>query len=422
MVKVTNEVNDYHTKAKRFSDDLNNKRSRTSGNQESRINCLITALDSLIGKLAEKKESITSKVSSPESYEADKDSEEDTSADTDSVAHKIERHYIAEKYTSYQKQKASYSTCWDERQILVDEVQDIKGKIRVLKAKAQNTHQASEKLNNLFKVAFPYRNIEIADNDDRTGYVLQRDSNNCSFLSLSEGERNLIALAYFISSLNDDNNKLANDGVVMIDDPVSSLDKNSIFQIFSLITQEIKERPGRQYIIFTHNLDFFGHLRENYRKKIDRNDYPLYSIKLSGTGSQIAEIHKLLKDHRSDYYYVFSVLHDHKDICDLEDAYLMVNLLRRWLETFLEFKFSSHGDLRRQVELAYDKAKELDDTFTANPDEIYRFINHGSHGFSSTETVDESVLNGASERISESFKMVEILDSLHYEKLMSRIK
>jgi hypothetical protein len=74
------------------------------------------------------------------------------------------------------------------------------------------------------------------------------------------------------------------------------------------------------------------------------------------------------------------------------------------------------------VELAYDKAKELDDTFTANPDEIYRFINHGSHGFSSTETVDESVLNGASERISESFKMVEILDSLHYEKLMSRIK
>jgi wobble nucleotide-excising tRNase len=421
VVKVTNEVSGYHIKAKGLKDDLNSKKPRANGDQEGKINSLIDTLDTLIEKLVEKKEKITSKVSSPSSYEVVESSEEDSSVDTDSVAHRIERHYVAEKYTSYNEQKTTFGTCWSEREVLVDEIKEIKESIKVLEAKAQNTHQAAEKLNNLFKTAFPYRNIEITDNDDRTGYVLKRDGNNCSFLSLSEGERNLIALAYFITSLNDDNKKFADDGVVVIDDPVSSLDKNSIFQIFSLITQEIKERPNRQYIIFTHNLDFFGHLRENYRRKIDHNDYPLYSVKLTDAGSQITEIHKLLKEHRSDYYYVFNVLHDHKDTCDLDDAYLMVNLLRRWLETFLEFKFSLHGDLRDQVKLAYDKAKEIGDTFNADPNEIYRFINHGSHGFSSTETVDESVLNGASQRISEAFKMVEILDPLHHEKLMSRI-
>lgn len=286
-----------------------------------------------------------------------------------------------------------------------------------MKSQAQNTHQAAKKLNRIFKVAFPYRKIEITDNEDRTGYILKRDGTNCSFKSLSEGERNLIALAYFIASLNDEDRKFVTDGIVVIDDPVSSLDKNSIFQIFSIITNEMKEHKDRQYILFTHSLDFFGHLREHYRKKIDRGDYPLYNVLLADSGSEIRNIHKLLKDHRSDYYYVFSVLNNHKDTCDIEDAYLVINLLRRWLETFLEFKFSSHGDLRGQVDLAYKEAKNIKEEFEADSNEMYRFVNHASHGFSDTETIDESILNGASQRIQEAFELVKTLDPLHYKKL-----
>ena len=113
------------------------------------------------------------------------------------------------------------------------------------------------------------------------------------------------------------------------------------------------------------------------------------------------------------------------DKCDIEDAHLIVNLLRRWLETFLEFKFSTSGDFQSTLETACAEAKKLtkdwQTPFNANHLEIYRFVTHGSHGFSDTESVDDSILVNANQRIQEALQLVKILDPLHYKKLESTI-
>ena len=338
-----------------------------------------------------------------------------------STAYTIETHYVAEQYQAYQQACAAFKTATDTKNALEKEVNELDEKVRTLKQKAKNTHESATALNTLFKVVFPYRKIEITDSDDGTGYVLKRDGTHCSFNSLSEGEKNFIALAYFIYSINDAQNKIPDDGVVIIDDPVSSLDKQAIFQIFSIIVNEIKKNASRQYFILTHNLDFLGHLKEVFRKKIDSGDIRLMSLSATNDGCVIGDIDSLLKDHRSDYYYVFSVLYGFKDTCSLEDSYLVVNLLRRWLETFLEFKFSTSGDLQSTLESAYIEAKKITEKWTTpfSGDHLamYRFINHGSHGFPDTESIDESVLTSANIRIQEALALVKILDPMHYKKL-----
>ncbi len=229
-----------------------------------------------------------------------------------------------------------------------------------------------------------------------------------------------------ISSENVSQNKLADDRIVVIDDPISSLDKQAIFQIFSIVANEMKKNTTRQYFILTHNLDFLGHLKEFYGKAISENRVRLMCVSATDSGCVIEDINPLLRDHRSDYYYVFTVIYGFKDHCDIKDSYLIVNLLRRWLETFLEFKFSSHGDLQSTLESAYTLAKKETEKWTTpfNADHLamYRFINHGSHGFPDTESTDESILMNANIRIQEALQLVKILDSMHYKKLEALIR
>lgn len=341
--------------------------------------------------------------------------------DSTTIAFSIESHFVAEQFAAYEIACSEYDIALKVRTDLVEEVRILDEQVRVLKQKAKSTHEPASALNTLFRVVFPYRKIEISDNDDGTGYELKRDGSRCSFLSLSEGEKNFIALAYFIYSINDAQNKLADDGVVIIDDPVSSLDKQAIFQIFSIIVNETKTNHDRQYFLLTHNLDFFGHLKESFAMAISKDKVRVYGLAATDAGCVIGPVHPLLKDHRSDYYYVFSVLYKFKDVCGPEESYLVVNLLRRWLETFLEFKFSTSGDLRSTLEGAYNEAQERTKNstppFGANHLEMYRFINHGSHGFPDTESTDDSVLTNANVRIQEAFQLVKILDELHYKKL-----
>lgn len=345
------------------------------------------------------------------------------SLDTTTIAYAIESHYVANGHEEYRAARADYEQAVALKESLENDVSELDKQVRILKQKARSTHEPASALNYLFKTVFLYRAIEITDNDDGTGYILKRDGENCAFSSLSEGEKNFIALAYFIYSINDAQNQLPDSGIVIIDDPVSSLDKQAIFQIYSVLVNEIKKQNSRQYFLLTHNLDFLGHLKECFRKKIDRNEVRLFNLTATNNGCLIEPMPTLLRNHRSDYYYVFSVLHKYKDNCPLEETHLVVNLLRRWLETFLEFEFSTSGDLQSTLEIAYKEAQSRTalwkTPFNANHLEIYRFINHGSHGFPDTESIDDSILINASQRIQEAFQLVNILDPLHYKKLES---
>lgn len=426
IVLTSNSVSNFLRQIEQYSKGLADIQTATEA-QKKNITLIRSSFDQITTSLQEKQNAISDS-KNPVSVDTDtlKTFTNPAPVDATSIAYEIESHYVAERFEEFRSALNAYNTALNAKQSLADEVKKLEQKVNELKQRAKSTHEPAEKLNRLFKIAFPYREIEIVENDDSTGYALKRDGNPCDFASLSEGEKNFIALTYFIHALNDAQNRLASDGIVVIDDPVSSLDKPAIFQMFSIIVSEMRINNKRQYFLLTHNLDFFGHLKEEYRKKIKKDEVGVFAVSATTQGCVIEEIPPLLKNHRSDYYYVFSVLTKYKDKCDMADAHLMVNLLRRWLETFLEFKFASTGNFRSTLETAYTEARNLTkdgpQPFGADCLEMTRFTNHGSHGFPDTESTDDSILTNAHLRIQEAFELVRILDQLHYKKLLKSVK
>lgn len=357
------------------------------------------------------------------------------------VAHKVEIHYVAEAFDRYVNRKDSYDSCQNRKKTIEQSIKTGRTELAQLKAQAKNVHEPAEKLSELLRVTFPHKEIELRDTDDEIGYEIYRKGEKCELSSLSEGERNFLALAYFISSLNtqDAESKVDSDALIVIDDPVSSLDKDSIFQIFSVIACEMENRPQRQYILLTHNLDFYSHicLHLNNREDDDgegaaNRKASFYQVSFDSEGSKIEDIHPMLRNFKSDYQYSASLLWRKKDSKEISDAYHSVNLLRRVWETLLHFKYGQ-GDFKGKLRKAYNSAlkKKLDSMTTApqnvKDDEkrkfdeeylaMHRFVNYGSHEFTSTETFDVSILNDADRRINNFFKILWLIDRDHHDHI-----
>ena len=83
--------------------------------------------------------------------------------------------------------------------------------------------------------------------------------------NLSEGECSLISFCYFVAKMEDELKDETNSSklIIYIDDPISSLDSNHIFFMFSLIESIIaKPKKYGQLFISTHNLDFLKYLKK----------------------------------------------------------------------------------------------------------------------------------------------------------------
>ena len=76
--------------------------------------------------------------------------------------------------------------------------------------------------------------LEAKDNAEKTAVKFEVTRDGKSAYNLSEGECSLIAFCYFIAKLEEPDSK-GKDLIVYIDDPISSLDGNHIFFMFSLI-------------------------------------------------------------------------------------------------------------------------------------------------------------------------------------------
>lgn len=145
-----------------------------------------------------------------------------------------------------------------------------------------------------------------------TGYTITRGGIPAQ--ALSEGEMTAIALLYFLKSLQDRKFDL-NSGIVVLDDPVSSLDANALYLAFGFIRERTK--GADQLFIFTHNFTFFRQVRNWFyhlpgQKKKDASQRParFYMVDYVRDGDQrcasIRPLDPLLEQYESEYHYLFA--------------------------------------------------------------------------------------------------------------------
>lgn len=218
--------------------------------------------------------------------------------------------------------------------------------IKDLQAKIDRAQKGRERLNERISglLGTGIIQIEVVHVNDTDRFTLRRQGQPAR--NLSDGERTAIAFAFFLTKLEE--HKSMDDVIVYIDDPISSLDSNHVFQIYSIIEKTFFKKasqPGgqekwvtscQQLFLSTHNFEFFEML-----KKLPvggKADERYFFIKKTGPiSSTLVDLPDSLRRYTSEYHYLFSVIQDFvqnpsKD--DLGQLLALPNALRRFVELY----------------------------------------------------------------------------------------
>lgn len=240
---------------------------------------------------------------------------------------------IAEKERIANEQK----TLKEQKESDVRKLEDeIKAKERL----RQNEEEGAKKVNEILHNYFGHRFIELRSvkKENEEGIYFDVFRQDKKAYNLSEGEINLVAFAYFVARLSDVNT-VSEKPIIWIDDPISSLDANHVFFVFSLIDQQVvKKEQWSQLFISTHNLDFLRYLKRIHTRK----QRAWFLIERQGNQSLLRSMPKYMKEHVTEFNYLFHQIHECSKASESDNHELFYNFgnnARKFLEVYLYYKY-----------------------------------------------------------------------------------
>ena len=159
--------------------------------------------------------------------------------------------------------------------------------------------------------------------------------------SISEGEKNLLALLYFYFELYDDREQkklLENIELIVIDDPVSSLDETNRFYVLEIMKKILSEDKV-QIFILTHSWNDFCQV--TYGIKINNKNYGLFEIYKNSNNNFHSEIRiceQNITPYKKLFLEVYQLQNKSSEQLNQCDIYHAANSMRRIFEEFLNFK------------------------------------------------------------------------------------
>ena len=235
------------------------------------------------------------------------------------------------------------------------EVQELRQKNADLRGKTINTKEAVDNINQILKNSgfIGFEICEQTEENNISQYYLSRSSGvgeDKVFDSLSEGESNFISFLYFYQlclGTTDIKRNSAKKKIIVIDDPVSSMDSQVLFIVSTLVNrltayrgksekQEFLNRNICQVFILTHNYYFYKEVamqkqpicKSQQHYLIEKNDINETHIKQRG-----------YKEY-DDYALMWQTIKEAKGKLsddNKEQNILLANLFRRILESYANF-------------------------------------------------------------------------------------
>lgn len=250
----------------------------------------------------------------------------------------------------------------------------LNSEIREANKNVTSVQPSIDEINRVLK-SYGFLNFEIVpDPKDKNQYQIHREDGSTAETTLSEGEITFITFLYFLQLAKGGLSKdsVSNDRILVIDDPISSLDSNVLFVVSSLIKKivnSIKKSEGniKQLILLTHNVYFHKEVSYAHGKSEDCNNTFFWILRKKSkvTTIQPYEMHNPI---HNSYELLWRELGNRNH----NDGITIQNIMRRIIESY----FKILGKYR------YD---DLIDKFaTTDEREICRsmicWINDGSHG------------------------------------------
>lgn len=261
--------------------------------------------------------------------------------------------------------------------------------IRDLQAQISQAQKGREKINERLAAMLGSEAVQIKVIKDAAGqdrFQLIRRTGGIA-KNLSDGERTAIAFSYFLTKLQEIKPAEFKETIVYIDDPISSLDANHIFQVTAAIRalffiQKDKNDPWettcKQLFISTHNFEFFNLLRE-IKPVAVKQGARLYMIKkIAENSSMLEEMPASLARYQSEYHFLFEIIyrfHKAPDKTTHEVLMLLPNAMRRFIELYTYSRLpgpkdSEQVDERAEILFGIERAKRIL--------KIFHYFSHGN--------------------------------------------
>lgn len=233
-----------------------------------------------------------------------------------------------------------------------------RNQIERLRQTTVNTKEAVDNINTiLHNVGFVDFSIEeVPSHTASTQYRLKRLSDTGAtdvYKSLSEGEKTFISFLYFYQLCigTDDMTQSAKKKVIVIDDPISSLDSQTLFIVSSIVRKMImhsdsnknqfKDKNINQIFILTHNLYFYKEI--SFERRPSCRDVMHYNLRKVAGHTIIDSSSKQLAT--DDYSLMWESLKVVKGQTGVDETRNMMvcNTMRRIIDTFVGFIGLSKG-------------------------------------------------------------------------------
>nr|WP_181374744.1 AAA family ATPase [Polaromonas sp. E10S]AWD71955.1 hypothetical protein pE10SP1_p008 [Polaromonas sp. E10S] len=244
-------------------------------------------------------------------------------------------------------------------------LKELEKKLDVFKAQQKDERKGAARVNELLNHFFGHDGIRLHALDDEAsaGVKFQVMRGAKAAFNLSEGECSLVAFCYFVAKLEESETK-GKDLVIYIDDPISSLDANHIFFIFSviesLIAKPSKNLDGsnrygyKQLFISTHSLDFLKYLKRLSSPKPKAGGTAHFIIESNGKPSEIHVMPDYLKTYVTEFNYLFHQIYKCRDEelakTSPESFFSFGNNLRKFLEAYLFYRYPHQEDTNDSLE------------------------------------------------------------------------
>lgn len=318
------------------------------------------------------------------------------------TARAILAHLIGAQSKSYLALDAAENTDRENHQQLVSEIRRDEELLKNAKAKQYSSNEIAQQITRDLASIYGKSHLTIEVSEDGQSYLCRREGQPAEHLS--EGERNTLALIYFLRLLQDESAGISPaDRVVVIDDPSSSFDREAVFATHSWLLDALQLYG--QSIILTHDFEMLRLLLASQRNQLSRHREVLRGLSDSdasrkaaaqkeqlfprisflemrsardGDGrrtSVLAPISEALLDHNSEYHFLFDrIMVGLESPDDHATLFLLPNAARRLLESFSSFHAPDRPNFLSQI-----KKLAIEDRNSEYRD-VYDFCNRFSHG------------------------------------------
>lgn len=341
------------------------------------------------------------------------------------AAEKLELHQVAstlsdQRYFHYKNRKSDLKSKLEEHDQAIEDYQQA---IRAKEAKLRNTALAVEEINSVLATFLGEGEIELqldeGEDTDLPGYQLISRGEPVRYLS--DGERSVVALAYFLVSLKDEECELENT-IVVLDDPVDSQDAVFLYRTFGLLKRRLYN--AGQVVLLTHNYQLFNTVRDWLTSESFYEKSRLLHIRLERGDEKrviVDSLPELLRDFKSEYQYLVYRLNCFRSNPSPGEAPVIPNIARKVLENFASFKWSCRTSQALNDIVQSQFIKGGGPHLTEVGEAVVKFLHEYSHGHDFGRPVTASVME-AEAIAANVLDFIYWSDEEHFQTLIRRIE